>query len=232
MKKLLLILSTLFLANDAHAQFENRVNLYIGLGITPFAPDQSIQTESVFNGYRTIPFVQAYLGYSVNRSLSIGGTFRQLVTSKDNYLLSNSSLGPAMKYNFLPYDKAISPFVYVEIGINYTYLSQTQNTRVVQEPPPSDPTEIRINEITIREPELQLNIFPTFSSVIGAGVEFNIKKDRKKNFGLFIMGGYSLSTTASSNQLQENFPQNNSELNNFLISGGLRFSFLRKKSIY
>ncbi len=232
MKRLVMIMSVLAFGNYAQAQFENRVNLYIGLGTTPFAPDQSIQTESIFNGYRTIPFVQAYLGYSVNRSFSIGGTFRQLVSTKDNYVLSNTSLGPALKFNFLPYDRGISPFVYAEIGINYTYLSQSQNTRVVQEPPPIDPKEIRINEITVREPELQLNIFPTFSGLVGAGVEFNIKKNRKKTFGLFLMGGYSLSTTAESNQVKENFPQNNSGLNNFIISGGLRFSFLRKKSLY
>jgi hypothetical protein len=232
MKKLLIILLAGILTNSAHAQFENRINLYIGLGITPFAPDQSIQTKSIFNGYRTIPFFQAYLGYSINRNFSVGGTFRQLVTTKDNYLLSNTSIGPALKFNFLPYDKAISPFIYVEIGVNYTYLAQSQNTRVVQIPPSTDPKEIQINEVAVREPELQLNIFPTFSSLFGAGVEFNIKKNRKKNFGLFLMGGYSLSTTAESNQVKENFSQNDSALNNFVISGGLRFSFLRKKSIY
>ena len=119
----------------AHGQFENRLNLYTGLGIIPFKPDEQVQTESVFQGYRTVPFLHAYLGYSINRKVALGGTFRQIITSKENYLLSNSMIGFGVKYNFIPYDKPISPFAYADFGINYTYISQQQNTQTITSEP-------------------------------------------------------------------------------------------------
>jgi hypothetical protein len=232
MKKILSTCIGILISFASMAQFENRINLYVGLGIVPFAPDSPFQAETIFDGYKTIPFVQAFLCYSFNKHISTGGAFRQIVTSKENYLLSNSFVGAGMKYNILPYDRPFSPFVYADVGVNYTFISQKQNTRIVRVAPSEDPSEIQVNEITVREPELQLNVFPSLSALVGAGVEFNFKRVRKKSFGLFLMGGYSISNTASQKRVIENFPLNESEFNYFLISGGLRFGFLRKKSLY
>lgn len=216
----------------AHGQFENRLNLYTGLGIIPFEPDESLQTESVFQGYRTVPFLHAYLGYSINRKVALGGTFRQIITSKENYLLSNSMIGFGMKYNFIPYDKPISPFAYADFGINYTYLSQQQNTQTIAVEPSDDPTAITVSEVTLQEPEIQLNIFPSFSALFGVGAEFTLNNVRKKNIGFFLFTGYSISNTADQNNVKEIFPKNTSQFNYFLICGGLRFSFLQRKTLY
>jgi len=227
-----LFIPLLLISSSAMAQFENRINLYAGLGVVPFQPDAQVQTETIFQGYRSVPFFHGYLGYSVNRKLALGGTFRQLITSKDNYVLSNSMIGFGIKYNFIPFDKSISPFVYADLGVNYTYLSQQQNTKTIKVEPTDNPSDVTVDEITLQEPELQLNIFPSFSAMIGAGAEFTIKRIRKKNLGLFLFGGYSLSNTASKNNVTELFTRNNSEFNYFLICGGLRFSFLQRKSLY
>jgi len=216
----------------AHGQFENRLNLYTGLGIIPFKPDEQVQTESVFQGYRTVPFLHAYLGYSINRKVALGGTFRQIITSKENYLLSNSMIGFGVKYNFIPYDKPISPFAYADFGINYTYISQQQNTQTITSEPSEDPTEITVNEVTLQEPEIQLNVFPSFSALIGVGAEFTLNNVRKKNIGFFLFTGYSISNTADQNNVKEIFPKNTSQFNYFLICGGLRFSFLQRKTLY
>lgn len=216
----------------AHGQFENRLNLYTGLGIIPFKPDEQVQTESVFQGYRTVPFLHAYLGYSINRKVALGGAFRQIVTSKENYLLSNSMIGFGVKYNFIPYDKPISPFAYADFGINYTYISQQQNTQTITSEPSEDPTEITVNEVTLQEPEIQLNVFPSFSALIGVGAEFTLNNVRKKNIGFFLFTGYSISNTADQNNVNEIFPKNTSQFNYFLICGGLRFSFLQRKTLY
>jgi len=216
----------------AHGQFENRLNLYTGLGIIPFEPDAQVQTESVFQGYRTVPFLHAYLGYSINRKVALGGTFRQIITSKENYLLSNTLIGFGVKYNFIPFDKPISPFAYADFGINYTYISQQQNTQLITPEPSTDPTEITVNEFMLQEPEIQLNVFPSFSALVGVGVEFTVKNVRKKNLGFFLLTAYSISNTADKNNVQEIFTKNTSQFNYFLICGGLRFSFLQRKSIY
>lgn len=216
----------------AHGQFENRLNLYTGLGIIPFEPDETPQTESVFQGYRTVSFLHAYLGYSINRKVALGGTFRQLVTSKENYLLSNSMIGFGVKYNFIPYDKPISPFAYADFGINYTYISQQQNTQTIAVEPSDDPTAITVSEVTLQEPEIQLNVFPSFSTLIGIGAEFTLNNVRKKNIGFFLFTGYSISNTADQNNVKEIFPKNTSQFNYFLICGGLRFSFLQRKTLY
>ena len=220
------------MCNLAFAQFENRLNLYTGIGVVPFQPDAQIQTETVFQGYRSVPFFHGFLGYSVNRKFAMGGAFRQLLTAKDNYVLSNSMIGFGTKYNFIPFDKAISPFVYVDLGVNYTYLEQQQNTQTVPQQPTGNPQDINVNEITIQEPEIQLAIFPSFSALLAVGAEFTIKRARKKNLGFFILGGYSISNTASKSNVTELFPRNDSQLNYPMVCAGLRFSFLQRKSLY
>lgn len=216
----------------AHSQFENRLNLYVSIGTIPFQPDSEIQSESIFQGYRSTPYLHAYLGYSLNRKLSMGGSLRQIVTSKENYLLSNTCIGYGVKYNFLPFDKPISPFIYTEAGINYTFVSQSQNTQVIQYSTSTDPTSITVEETTLQEPEIQLNIFPSLSAIIAVGAEFTLKSIRKKNLGLYLMCGYSASNTAEKNSVKENFPNNTSQFNYFLISAGVRFSFIQRKSLY
>jgi len=230
--KYALLIYLLATSQLVHGQFENRLNLYTGLGIIPFEPDEQVQTESVFQGYRTVPFLHAYLGYSINRKVALGGTFRQIITSKENYLLSNSMIGFGVKYNFFPYDKPISPFAYADFGINYTYISQQQNTQTITSEPSDDPTELTVNEVTLQEPEIQLNVFPSFSALIGVGAEFTLKNVRKKNLGFFLFTAYSISNTADKNNVKEIFPNNTSQFNYFLICGGLRFSFLQRKTIY
>lgn len=225
-------LFSLFAYATAFGQFEQRLNLYVGIGITPFQPDQLIQTETIFQGYRTTPVLHTYVGYALNRKLAMGGSLRQIVTSKNNYLLTNTCVGYGTKYNFIPFDKPVSPFVYAEVGINYTFLSQAANSQVVAFPPPGNPIDILVTNATLQEPEIQVNIFPSASALLGAGAEFTLKRVRKKSLGFFVFGGYVFSSTARAKNVLEYFPRNESKFNYPFICAGARFSFLQRKSLY
>ena len=231
MKKLLLIISAVFISSLATAQLENKGNIYLQLGFPVFEEATANPSESIFTGYNSVPYFGAYALYSFNSRLHAGGSLKILVTNKTNYSFSNTSFGAVFKYNILPVDRAISPFVLVEGNINYSYVSQTESTLTVTSIEQGEDEEIIVDQVEYEQPEIKVGVFPVLGAYASVGVEFT-PGSANKNLGFFLSGDYYLNNVHTQDVIVEKFPNNVSEFSYWSISVGVRISFLRQKDLF
>lgn len=207
-------------------QLENKVTAYVFLGVPLFPSAGSIQGQNIYNGYAPIPYLGLGLNYNLNSRLAIGANIKQLYTTKSNYTLSNSNLGVGVKFNFVPMDKPISPFVSVEGNLGYLTVSQKANS-TTETVTNSDPNQVLITSQVRNYPEIKTG-FSTFGVMMGAGVDFTLKL----KYSFFVSLNYLITDASTTFTSQQNFADNTSKFQFFMPQVGVRFSFLRKKSLY
>ncbi|HAR19414.1 MAG TPA: hypothetical protein DCR46_02055, partial [Cytophagales bacterium] len=167
MKKTSLIL--LFVAHcfSAWAQFENKISISAAIGIPFIKSAGIIQAENIYYGYGKIPTLKIGMQYNIKPKFGLGPVIGQLYSTKPNFKLTVSSFGIGAKYNFVPFDKKISPFLYLEGDINYVTISQKANS-VEENPEVDDKEQIMIVSQIRNYPEI-LTGFTCMGVVLGAG---------------------------------------------------------------
>jgi len=226
----ILLLMLLFPA-AAMAQLENKGNIYIQVGFPVFEAAGQNPSESIFTGYATVPYLGVYTMYSFNSRMQAGGAIKILVTSKTNYSLSNTSFGAVFRYNILPIDRTISPFVMVEGNINYTYISQKESNITITDLESAGDEDVVLTRIEFQQPEINVGVFPVFGAYASVGTDIT-PGSSNKNFGMFLSVDYYLNNVSGQDIIIEKFPNNTSEFNYWSVSLGVRISFIRKKDIF
>ena len=214
------------LSNLAMAQMENKVTLSASLALPMFKSAGEIQGENIYNGYGMLPSVRVGLQYNLNARFGLGPVLSQVYSSKPNYTLTQTSFGLGLKYNILPSDKKISPFVYVEGDLCYVTIAQKANS--VQENPSVDDKEhIKLIGQTRNYPEIKTG-FSSLGAIVGIGSDFTVKS----KYTLFLAVNYVLTNAASTYTSKNNFEDNTSKLQYLMPQIGIRFSLGKKKSLY
>lgn len=228
MKRILLISIVLAAGFASNAQFENKLNAIAYTGLPLFSKEDGGQAfKNVFNGYKPLPYIGFGMDYAFNLKFAIGPSVRFLYNSKSNYKIPNTTIGLEAKYNFVPNDKKISPFIVSEV--NVSYLSITQNTfyettsTEVQESPQEVTQTGTIKEY--KERSIKLSNVPGLT--VGLGSDFTLKQ----KYGMFVSFNYMMTGAHNQAKLLEVYPDNTSKYSYFLIKLGFKFGFLRSNSL-
>ncbi len=227
MKKIVLLILSIC-SVSAFAQFENKLNAVVFTGLPIYTSSTGTNpVENVFNDYKSIPYIGIGLDYGFNNHLSIGPNFRFLYAIKDGFSVPTTTFGLEMKYNFMPSDQTISPFISGEF--NLTWMSIVQDEiNTTQEISPEGQTGIIHTTNVIYKPATSFRLDNVSGFMIGFGSDFMIKQ----KYGIFISLNF-MSTTADKQALvAELYNENQSKFAFFVIRGGIKFGFLKSKSIF
>lgn len=228
MKKVILSIIVMCCASGLFAQFENKLNAYVYSGLPIYKSDKGNEAfRTVFNGLRPLPYLGLGLDYAFNLNLSIGPSVRVLYTSKENYRVPNLTAGLEVKYNFVPNDKTISPFIVSEFSVSYLKITQDAFSETFTETVREDDAHVRQDELRIDYAERSFNLDNVSGLTLGLGSDFTIKQ----KYGMFVSLNYQFTSAHNHAKLQEVYPDNESKYNFFLVKVGLKLGFLRNKEL-
>lgn len=227
MKKVILISIFIINASIGYSQLEHKFAITAAIATPVYGSAGNIQSENIFAGYSSIPGVRVGLQYNLNHYFGFGPVVSQYFGSKENYSLNTSQLGVAFKYNIIPFDKTISPFITLEADLNYITISQKANSVTEKPAASSDVEQIVITSQERNYPEIKTG-FASTGIIIGAGTDFTLKK----KYTLFVAANYVLTNSSSTYTTTSLFPENKSSLSFMLFQIGMRFAFGQSKSIY
>lgn len=227
MRKLILLIACL-VAFSTQAQFENKLNAVVFVGL-PFYPKSEITNpmKNVFSDYQSIPMVGVGLDYAFNNHLSIGPNFRFLFVQNDDFSAPVSTLGLEMKYNILPSDKKYSPFFAAEF--NLTSMNVTQgalhedydlNSSDIE-----GSVEVRGQGVHSDEATFAIEMVPGY--MLGGGLDLVIKQ----KYGMYFSVNYMSTQAHKDPEVLELYSDNQSRFHFVVIRVGVKFGFLRKKSL-
>jgi outer membrane protein W len=227
MKKSLLFILFISYSVLGWAQLERKIALTAALGTPFYNKAGAVQSENIYTGYNSIPGVRVGLQYNINHFIGIGPVLGFSYGTKPNYSMATSQVGLAAKYNIIPFDKAFSPFITVEVDLNYITISQKANAATETPTVNDDPQHIIPTSKVHNYPEIKTG-FTSTGAIIGVGTDFTLKK----KYTLFTSINYVLTNSASSYTSTSLFPENTSKLNYMLLQVGMRFAFGQSKSLY
>lgn len=229
MKRLILIFLSVF-AIHAFAQFENKLTASAFLAIPKYTPENGGATfQNVFNGYKAIPFVGGGIDYSFNTHMSIGGNVKLMFPSKDFHSIINTNLGVSLKYNILPNDKPVSPFIYTELNFSHIILEikgYDASFTSVEAPDRIEGNVTPYNyEYSISPSQTLLS--PVLGYMIGVGTDFTMMK----KVGIWVSINYMATDAHNHAEVAINYPDNISKYSFFVLKLGVKFGFLQSKSL-
>ena len=227
MKKILLLLVLLTNGLLAYAQLEHKFTFTAALGAPFYAKAGDVQGENIYAGYSSIPGIRLGMQYNLNDHFGFGPVVGQFYGTKANYSLTMSQVGIALKYNIVPFDKVISPFITLEGDLNYITIAQKANAATENVSSSADPDQIQVNKQIHNYPEIKTG-FASTGLLLGAGSDFTIKK----RYTLFGSLNYVLTNSSESYTSKSLFSENKSKLDYFLVQVGIRFAFGQSKSMY
>lgn len=218
-------------ANQSFAQLENKLfaHGYIGLPIynKQSNENQSISGQNIFSDYKSIPMIGGGIYYGFNTKLAIGINGRFNYTNKDNYTLPAFGLGLETKYNFVHNDKPISPFVIAEINTNAIAINQTSFTENVNLSPTGNTEDVEPTLSTTFYPEQQIKLNNVLGYMIGAGVDFTVKK----KLGMYFSVNYMTTNADQQAAVSELYPDNNSTYSFITLKVGIKIGFLQSNDL-
>jgi hypothetical protein len=211
------------------AQFENKVNTHASIGVPIFSPETGdVASEEVFAGYSSLPSFSFGLNYAFNTKFSFQSDLRLMYTTKTSvYSITDVTVDLMLKYNFVHSDKLFSPYIIGGMNIGTLYLVQQEHDEYQPGREPASVEDTQNNGVTVSQPETKFTIFPAIGITGGVGVDFTLKK----KVGLFVNGLYTMNNAANHVLVKESFPNNYSTWGYFLFQVGVKFSFIKSKSI-
>jgi outer membrane protein W len=204
------------------------LNTYAYTGLPLFSKDKGGEAfRNVFKGYKPLPYIGFGLDYSFNLHFSIGPTIRFLYNSKSNYKIPNTTIGLEAKYNFLPNDKKISPFVVAEFNSSYMSISQNAFSEITNLELVQNSEEVKAVQVLKEYKEKSVKLNNVSGICMGIGSDFMVKQ----KYGMFVSINYMATSAHNQAKLKEIYPDNESKYSYFLIKFGLKFGFLRSNSL-
>ena len=228
MKRIVALLA-LTIALGAQAQFEKKLNTHLFLGVPFIGAQEGTVSQSIYTGYGKTPYFGGGVNYALNNKFSTQGDIRMLFTSKESgiYKLYHVTIDLQAKYNFVPADKPVSPFVIGGITLGSMHVFQKANTEVITEfTKAEDGSAVEYTQTTVEHPLIKFTMFPSLGLVAGAGVDVTYNK----TIGLTFAAMYSTSNIHNNILMKQYFAENLSQFNLLYIQAGVKLSFLKSKS--
>lgn len=226
-KRILFSLFFTILFSSLYSQLENKLTTYAYTGLPLYNQEDGGQAfRNVFNGYKPIPYIGFGLDYGFNNHFVVGPNIRFMRTSKANVSIPNVTIGIEAKYNILPNDKKISPFIVSEASVTNLSITQDEVVEVetINNKSGNQPYEQSVTKYTPSS-VTKLSLIPGVT--IGTGIDFTLKK----KYGVFVSFNYMFTNAHNHAKLIETYSDNTSKYSYFLIKAGLNFGFLRSKKI-
>jgi len=173
------------------------------------------------------------LFYNVTKNFAVGGRARYLNVSKTNVNVNQLTIGVDGKYNFLPSDKKISPYLVAEANFSLEGVKQTQNNQVAYpnpgySSPNGNSVDAPVSQINYYYPSVNVSFIPMLGYSVGGGVDIRLRE----TVGAFIQIDYSSTFAKNKEIIKKNFPNNTSNFSYALLSVGLKFNLFKSKSLY
>jgi len=227
MKKVILISTFIINSLVGYSQLERKLAITAAVAMPSFSAAGNIQSENIYKGYSGLPGLRVGLQYNFNHNIGVGPIVSQYFGSKPNYNLTMTQFGLGVKYNILPFDKVISPFITAEADLNYVTVSQKANSVTEVPASNSDKEEIVLTSQVRNYPEIKTG-FGNTGVVLGAGTDFTLKK----KYTLFVSASYLVTNALKTFTSTSLFTENKSDLRFLILQLGMRFSFGQSKSLY
>gem|GEM_PF-5059266 len=211
-------------------QFERKVSVYANVGASAFSSTKAgTDANNALRAYKFSPNIGVAALYALDGHLSIGGSLRFLWGTKSKYTLLSNNLGAIIKYNILPSDKKLSPYVFFEGDLSYSSIKQATHTGSdTSGVTPSDQgaSSVTINSKTITYSGQNVAV-PAFGTFFGGGVDIKAKE----TLNLFVQVGYNITYLKGIQDIKHYYAAN-SNLSYLNISVGVRLNLFQKKSFY
>lgn len=230
MRKIVFILVCLLVSTYCSAQFESKLNALVFIGMPRYTPEDSGPSfQNVFNGYKPYPYLGFGLDYAFNNKLSAGVNIKLIRPLKDNHKILNSNLGLGLKYNFVPSDKTLSPFVHAEFNFSSIlidvegYEESFDEVEGYQEDA-SQPTYLGSNSEVSNS---TTTLSPVLGYMVGLGTDITLKQ----KYSLWVSLNYFATDAHNHAKLVETHPENTSKFSFIVLKVGIKLGFLRSKSL-
>lgn len=227
-----LVTLTLLLPLSVMGQFERKVSVYAFVGESEFGSNakNSSDANNALKGYKFSPTLGAAAFYALDGHLSVGGSLRFLWATKSEYRVFTNSIGADIKYNILPSDKKISPFVFFEANLAFNSVKQASHSSPYYGTDTAGASlgnSASITGTTVSYKGENVWYDPAFGMFFGGGVD--IKAKETLNF--FVQAGYNTTYLQNAHLIKEAFAAN-SNLSYLNISVGVRLNLFQKKTFY
>ena len=215
-------------------QFERKVSVYASVGVSGFSKNQTNignnNEPNVLIGYKASPTVGVAAFYALDGHLSVGGSLRFLWATKSQYRVFANTIGAEIKYNIIPADKKISPYVFFEGNLSFNSVKQANYVETRTYPNSTnagsnDTAQVTTQHITYQA--VNLKFVPAFGMFFGGGVDIKVKE----TLNFFVQAGYNTTYLKGNNLVKDNFNPN-SNLSYLNVSVGVRLNLFQKKSFY
>jgi len=214
-------------------QFERKVSVYAFVGGDGFSGNLNRnlteRPQNMFAKYHPAPAVGVAAFYALDGHLSVGGSLKAFLTSKTASRLFQSSIGADIKYNILPSDKKISPYVIGEINLSFNSIKQNNYVEDITPPNGANSSNtVQITDYKVQYTAFNLIFIPAFGTFFGGGLDVKLKE----TLHFFGQVGYNSSFIKGNSLLKNVYASNNSNLSFLNISVGVRLNLFQKKTFY
>ncbi len=225
------------LASSVQAQFGRKATIsgFVGTMVTgnEKVNTSSTTSQDIFGSYKPGIVVGGALFYNVTKLLAVGARARYVNTSKTDYSINQFTIGVDGKFNFLPSDKKLSPYIVAEANLSLTGVNQTANVTPTNPAssiydPGGNPKYITVTQVDTYYPTASVSFVPLLGYAAGAGLDIRVSEA----VGAFVQVDYSSSLAKNQGTIKKYFPNNTSNFSYILISAGLKFNLFKSTSLY
>lgn len=217
----------------ATAQFERKVSLYVNTGIAVFPGSEKInqqngQATNIFGAYKPAPMLGGAILYAIDGHFSAGGSIRAMRSVKPYSSILVNSVGGIVKYNIIPSDKKISPYVFFEGNLSFVSIAQKSHNSSFTPSNQGNSDTIPVSTINTTYTTFNVLFAPTFGIYSGGGVDIQVSEA----FNLFVQLGYNECFARNTRLIRDNFSSNSSNLSYWNAAIGVRLNLFKKKTFY
>jgi len=212
-------------------QFERKVAVYASVGYSGFSQNKKStnDAQNALSDYKSGQTLAVSAFYALDGHLSIGGSLRFLLAEKSYYTIFSNTLGASVKYNIIPSDKRVSPYVFFEGNLGYNSLKQNSHSSTVTVAVPgADPGSIKYIQTTTNYQSVSSKFVPSFGIFFGGGADIKVHE----TLHFFVQAGYNTTYLKNNSTINSHFNNPNSNLSYLNISVGVRLNLFQKKTFY
>jgi hypothetical protein len=217
MSRLTTILMLAFIPAVSWSQAQwAQVQGYVGTAIFPQ------EKNALMAGYSPGFVIGGGVSKTIKHAFDFNPNIEFTAASKEHYSFSLLTIHNNGKYYPFQFSK-VRPYLMGIVNISFMNLHQEAYQTQVNPDPSysvSGPSDILVSQVTYREPDLKLSFAPTFG--LGAGIGFDVPLRLK--VVPFVQYSYTAYFTKSKDMINNNFPNNTSNLTMHNIMVGVRYN--------
>jgi hypothetical protein len=214
----------------AKAQEQKKVSLNAMMGLSFLPKSEKIAPsglpKNIFGGYPWSGIAGIGLNYRLGEKIFLFENLIFLHSAKPSFSFSAGTFKTGLKYNILPLNKKISPFIFGSVDVSLLFLNRKENSRDYF--PDSLSNTIGqgygATKITYNEEKLNLSFVPAIGASAGVGIDFKLSH----KVSIFLAYSYNTCLASKSASIKENYFYNKSDFTYGMVNAGLTLHLFRK----